>query len=334
MFKKLLFFLFISLLGGTSVFAANRSTVFYTYTDNLYSNYGRLLTTDSVQFAINIHGTSNASLNYRACNGFTYTYGVYWSEYFAWMVIPKKVSANGYTIYLDIQYRGNWSIDSEDNDNYYLVHGFGWDQPTAGGGVVCPQYGDTRPLSWTFGSVTLNAYLPVDLPKGSYSFPVKFLRGIQRNNFDYLGGRYKIPSSQMKSIPFNSVYNLSMDITGGCYPSSQVLDINHGNIAINQASGNIASQKVSVYCDVPATINVSLMPNTPGNYSNVGTSVGLGNGWDSIVSLDGIERNRETLRWNRAGSKTITVGSRLYGESGKIKPGNLSGSMTMVFSIR
>ncbi|EFN7413600.1 adhesin, partial [Escherichia coli] len=55
--------------------------------------------------------------------------------------------------------------------------------------------------------------------------------------------------------------------------------------------------------------------------------------WDSIISLDGVEQSEEILRWYTAGSKTVKIESRLYGEEGKRKPGELSGSMTMVLSF-
>ncbi|EFJ3312422.1 fimbrial protein [Escherichia coli] len=313
--------------------AANQSTMFYGFNDTLYVNQGNIRAVDVPQFEVPL-SSGNTSLIYQNCNGFTYTHGVYWSEFFAWMVIPKHVNdANGFNIFLTLQYRGNWSLDAEDNDNYYLVQGFGWDQSTAGGGTVCFPIGDRRYLSWTFGNVTLNAHLPVDLPKGQYNFPIKILRGIQRNNYDYLGGRYKIPSSVMKGIPFGSTVNLSFYNTGGCRPSAQMLEINHGSLSIDRANNNYASQTFSIYCDVPTSVKLSLFSNTQPAYNNQGFSVGLGNGWDSVISLDGVERNEETLHWNTAGARTVTVGSRLYGEVGKITPGILSGSMTMVMRL-
>ncbi|EJY1967300.1 fimbrial protein [Escherichia coli] len=330
MLKTVIFLIAISCCGYA---VASQSTVFYTFNDSLNSARGRIYTTGSVSAGIGLIGTSNATLSYRECNGFTWSHGLFWSEYFAWMVIPKKITYNGFTIYLDIQSKERWSLDSEDNDNFYLTQGYSWDQVNTSGNT-CRPIGEKASLSWLFGGVTLNVYLPGDIPLGNYTIPIKFLRGIQRNNFDYIGGRHKIPSYIMKNFPFQSTYNFHIDNIGGCRPSVQSLDIEHGSLSINDANGHVVTKSLSVYCDIPASINVSLLPNTPGNYSYAGTSVGLGNGWDSIVSLDGVERNRETLRWNSAGSKTITVGSRLYGESGKIKPGNLSGSMTMVLSIR
>ncbi|EII3552439.1 PapG carbohydrate binding domain-containing protein [Escherichia coli] len=325
---------FLLVFNCNYVFSAYRSTVFYTFDDNLYTSRGNLVVTDSIQPAININGTSTSTLTYRECNGFTYSHGLYWSEYFAWLVIPKTVVFNGYHVFIDIYNRGRWSLDSQDNENYYLTQGYIWDQVHGGGATVCGQIGNTLNTSWSFGPVVLNVYLPPDIPKGSNTITVPFLRGIQQNNFDYLGGRHKIPSGLMKTFPFKSKFNIQFNNVGGCRPSVQSLDIEHGNVNINNANGHQADKSISVYCDVPARINFSLLPNTPGTYSYLGTSVGLGNGWDSIVSLDGVERDKETITWSSAGSKTITVGSRLYGESGRIKPGSLSGSMTMVLSIR
>ncbi|EMV0122666.1 fimbrial protein [Escherichia coli] len=330
MLKKVIFLIAMSGCGSA---VADRSTVFYTFNDTLNSPNGRIYSTVGVPVPINISGTSNASLTYRECNGFTWSHGLFWSEFFAWMVIPKTTVYNGHIIYLDIQSRGRWSLDSEDNDNYYLTQGYAWDEVHIAGNTCMPS-GDSPSLSWTFGGVTMNAYLPADMPLGMHTIPIKFLRGIQRNNFTYIGGRYKIPSSRMKTFTFRSVSNLNFEIVGGCRPSVQSLDIEHGSLSIDNANGHMAHKSLSVYCDIPASINIYLLPNTPGNYSSTGTNVGLGNGWDSIVSLDGVERDKENIRWSSAGSKTITVGSRLYGEAGKIKPGNLSGSMTMVFSIR
>ena len=94
-----------------------------------------------------------------------------------------------------------------------------------------------------------------------------------------------------------------------------------------QCSGSLSSQ-------------IKHSPGNPGRfnypqpaYNNQGVAVGLGNGWDSIIYLDGVKRNEETLRWNTAGSRTVTVGSKLYGEAGKITSGALSGSMTMIMHL-
>jgi adhesin PapG len=328
-------FLFLSLSGCNDALAANRSVMFYSFNDNLNGSQGSVRPTDYLQFGVNVpQGNSNATLNYADCNGFTWTHGVYWSEYLAWLVIPKNVFYHGYNIYLELQYRGSWSKDAEDNDNYYLVQGFGWDQATAGGGPVCFNIGERRLLSWTFGNVVVNARLPADLPKGHYSFPVKFLRGIQRNNYDYLLGRYKIPSSLMKTFSFNSTFNLSFDSVGGCRPSAQSLDINHGNLPINSANNNYMSQALSVYCDVPTNIRFLLLSNTvPIYHHNHKFAVGLGRGWDSIVSVNGVETGDTTIRWNRAGTQNLNIGSLLYGEPSKIQPGGLSGSATLLMML-
>ncbi|HIC1190634.1 TPA: PapG chaperone-binding domain-containing protein, partial [Escherichia coli] len=62
-------------------------------------------------------------------------------------------------------------------------------------------------------------------------------------------------------------------------------------------------------------------------------SVGLGHGWDSIVSVNGVDTGETTMRWYKAGTQNLTIGSRLYGESSKIQPGVLSGSATLLMIL-
>lgn len=327
-------FLFLSLSGCNDALAANQSTMFYSFNDNIYRPQLSVKVTDIVQFIVDINSASStATLSYVACNGFTWTHGLYWSEYFAWLVVPKHVSYNGYNIYLELQSKGGFSLDAEDNDNYYLTKGFAWDEANTSG-QTCFNIGEKRSLAWSFGGVTLNARLPVGLPKGDYTFPVKFLRGIQRNNYDYIGGRYKIPSSLMKTFPFNGTLNFSIKNTGGCRPSAQSLEINHGDLSINSANNHYAAQTLSVSCDVPTNIRFFLLSNTTPAYSHGQQfSVGLGHGWDSIVSVNGVDKGETTMRWYSAGTQNLTIGSRLYGESSKIQPGVLSGSATLLMIL-
>ncbi|MCC7799046.1 P fimbria tip G-adhesin PapG-III, partial [Escherichia coli] len=92
-------FLFLSLSGCNDALAANQSTMFYSFNDNIYRPQLSVKVTDIVQFIVDINSASStATLSYVACNGFTWTHGLYWSEYFAWLVVPKHVSYNGYNI--------------------------------------------------------------------------------------------------------------------------------------------------------------------------------------------------------------------------------------------
>nr|WP_289708720.1 PapG carbohydrate binding domain-containing protein [Escherichia coli] len=82
-------FLFLSLSGCNDALAANQSTMFYSFNDNIYRPQLSVKVTDIVQFIVDINSASStATLSYVACNGFTWTHGLYWSEYFAWLVVP------------------------------------------------------------------------------------------------------------------------------------------------------------------------------------------------------------------------------------------------------
>ncbi|HEN1067895.1 TPA: fimbrial protein, partial [Escherichia coli] len=81
-------------------------------------------------------------------------------------------------------------------------------------------------------------------------------------------------------------------------------------------------------------IRFMLLRNTTPTYSHGKKfSVGLGHGWDSIVSVNGVDTGETTMRWYKAGTQNLTIGSRLYGESSKIQPGVLSGSATLLMIL-
>ncbi|MEN1494296.1 PapG carbohydrate binding domain-containing protein, partial [Pseudomonas aeruginosa] len=102
-------FLFLSLSGCNDALAS-QSTMFYSFNDNIYRPRLSVKVTDIVQFIVDINSASStATLSYVACNGFTWTHGLYWSEYFAWLVVPKHGSYNGYNISLELQSRGGFS---------------------------------------------------------------------------------------------------------------------------------------------------------------------------------------------------------------------------------
>lgn len=44
--------------------------------------------------------------------------------------------------------------------------------------------------------------------------------------------------------------------------------------------------------------------------------------------------NNINLKWSEAGTKIIKVGSKLYGSPDKVSAGNISGSLTMIMTIK
>ncbi|EFU9607180.1 P fimbria tip G-adhesin PapG-I [Escherichia coli] len=327
-------FLFLSLSGGNDALAGWHNVMFYAFNDYLTTNAGNVKVIDQPQLYIPWN-TGSATATYYSCSGPEFASGVYFQEYLAWMVVPKHVYTNeGFNIFLDVQSKYGWSMENEnDKDFYFFINGYEWDTWTNNGARICFYPGNMKQLNNKFNDLVFRVLLPVDLPKGHYNFPVRYIRGIQHHYYDLWQDHYKMPYDQIKQLPATNTLMLSFDNVGGCQPSTQVLNIDHGSIVIDRANGNIASQTLSIYCDVPVSVKISLLRNTPPIYNNNKFSVGLGNGWDSIISLDGVEQSEEILRWYTAGSKTVKIESRLYGEEGKRKPGELSGSMTMVLSF-
>ncbi|HFM4314306.1 TPA: PapG chaperone-binding domain-containing protein, partial [Escherichia coli] len=76
-------------------------------------------------------------------------------------------------------------------------------------------------------------------------------------------------------------------------------------------------------------------PKTP-NYNNSHFSVNLGNGWDSVISLDGYSYDEANLqnKYVTQSGRTIKIGSKLYGDVSKVKPGGINGSLVMTFDFQ
>ncbi|HEC4937521.1 TPA: P fimbria tip G-adhesin PapG-II, partial [Escherichia coli] len=199
---------------------------------------------------------------------------------------------------------------------------------------LCQKPGETTRLTEKFDDIIFKVALPADLPLGDYSVTIPYTSGIQRHFASYLGARFKIPYNVAKTLPRENEMLFLFKNIGGCRPSAQSLEIKHGDLSINSANNHYAAQTLSVSCDVPANIRFMLLRNTTPTYSHGKKfSVGLGHGWDSIVSVNGVDTGETTMRWYKAGTQNLTIGSRLYGESSKIQPGVLSGSATLLMIL-
>lgn len=312
--------------------AALRSTLFYRFDDTLNITIPYNVKGGSrVDIYMNGLSAGNARLVYQDCGGFDYSHGIYWSEYFTVAAIPASINIEGNIIPIIVQSFPNMTLLGKDDNYIYYINGFSWDSPN-GSGVVCPQYNDTLYDGWGIGRPEIYFYAPANIKKKHYDISLPFFRGVQRSNYDYIGGRYKPQISYLKTIT-PSKMNIAFNSDGGCNSLSGTYEINHKNISIANALNNYAETSVSLSCDFAANVSIRLVSNTSSDNSISDFNVKLGNGWDSIISLDGKNTNNMNLKWNGAGTKTIKLGSKLYGSPDKISAGNISGSLTMIITI-
>ncbi len=331
-FPALLFSLCVS--GESSAW---NNIVFYSLGDvNSYQG-GNVVITQRPQF-ITSWRPGIATVTWNQCNGPEFADGswAYYREYIAWVVFPKKVmTKNGYPLFIEVHNNGSWSEENTgDNDSYFFLKGYKWDERAFDTANLCQKPGETIRLTEKFDDIIFKVALPADLPLGDYSVTIPYTSGIQRHFASYLGARFKIPYNVAKTLPRENEMLFLFKNIGGCRPSAQSLEIKHGDLSINSANNHYAAQTLSVSCDVPANIRFMLLRNTTPTYSHGKKfSVGLGHGWDSIVSVNGVDTGETTMRWYKAGTQNLTIGSRLYGESSKIQPGVLSGSATLLMIL-
>lgn len=335
--KWLSVFLFLSLSGCHNAFAW-RNMVFYSLSSNARDTIPDMTILDTREFTVPWQA-GTGTVTYRDCQTSMYVGTPHYHEYLAWMIINKtaKTTDGRYIITLDASTGSSGQFSREhsgDQNKFFFVNGYKWDVNVSSGNV-CADTGHTFGIHDVFTGPRLSFKLPATLPKGRYELEVKYAMGIEYNYYNTYQERNKIPYAQAKALPETGTLILAVNNTGTCTPSAQALEIAHGSLAIDKAAGHFASKAFSITCDVPTKLKLKLINNgrSP-EYSRQNFSVGLGNGWDSIIYLNNLEQGEMELNFPVAGShQTVTIGSKLYGEKNKIKGGKLEGAMTMEISL-
>ncbi|HFM3731320.1 TPA: P fimbria tip G-adhesin PapG-II, partial [Escherichia coli] len=169
-FPALLFSLCVS--GESSAW---NNIVFYSLGDvNSYQG-GNVVITQRPQF-ITSWRPGIATVTWNQCNGPEFADGswAYYREYIAWVVFPKKVmTQNGYPLFIEVHNKGSWSEENTgDNDSYFFLKGYKWDERAFDAGNLCQKPGETTRLTEKFDDIIFKVALPADLPLGDYSVKI------------------------------------------------------------------------------------------------------------------------------------------------------------------
>lgn len=285
---------------------------------------------------LNIQNATRIDRTYVDCNGqITAGYGSYYYH----IGLPRRVSVGGK--WLDVSLGGKWRNDNNDsNFNYYTSNSMGG-------------YGTNKPCellqktdSTSAPEVAIAIIIPQVFLDGTYRIVVPVVLGEGSNYWDWPQNAYDYRLDALKSGGIASavkthISRIIIDVhitAGGCTSDNSTYEINHGSLSIDSAKGHYAKTQINITCASPVTATFTLVSNSAPAYNLAYPTVGLGNGWDSIMNIgsSGSAQGNysNTATWYNATRKfNLEVGSVLYGEEGKVKPGNLSGSMTLLMSI-
>ncbi|HEI2860222.1 TPA: adhesin [Escherichia coli] len=293
-------------------------------------------------------GGDGTVLGVPECNGVQWIN--YYTAYFHRIGIPKTINVGGHWVELYVN-APSYQIDTATYDYYYYKSynnnggkGFWYS------GKACWNAGETTSVnSFAPGvppKVTVSFRIPPDLPDGvtHIVIPVKYGKNVnfttQLIDWSHAGDSMNAHTS-IDSVDAGTYFLLyTRDIVNKarCSFDKSTYEIDHKNVNMSNALKNnvMAEASIKLTCTVPTDVKIKLSTPKPSNYSNGYFSVDLGNGWDSVISLDNSyydKSNPQSMYVTQSG-RTIKIGSKLYGEASKVKPGSINGSLVMTFDFQ
>ncbi|WP_096980508.1 PapG chaperone-binding domain-containing protein [Escherichia coli] len=286
------------------------------------------------------------------CNG---QYGIaYYTAYFHRVGIPDRIQVGSKWADVEVDAPGFVrEVNSPDSYTYFY-----WNEENGGAGFwyngsSCWNVGEVvnvNQFAPGFPSrvVTLTIKIPADLPDGisemripvKYGKNVNFLRDIwdwNNHRKDLMSLNTTIASPSTKDTYL--LYSTEIRNHARCSFDKPSYEINHKDVSLNDALVNniIAGVNVNLSCTAPTEVEIKLSTDKFSNYNhNNNFSVNLGNGWDSLISLDGNPydiNNHEYMSVSQTGRK-IKIESKLYGEAPRVTPGAINGSLVMTFNFK
>ncbi len=274
--------------------------------------------------------TGTMIVNYNDCSTTSQT-KVYYKADDRWVYFPKTVNIGGVSVAVD--------VDTLPSGFSRLTYGNDYTLLKLTGSVrshfelgACSAIGKTYPINYTYPSFSVTLDVSA-LPSGNFSgsIPMRLAYaeywGVRSTDITKFSDDLAFQYTMVKEIPY------SINITNKCSVSPTEISLNHGRLSANTAEGHSVSRNVSITCDAPASLKVSVLSrSTPRTLYSDGVGVGLGNGWDSVLQigdsgLSDYSLTDKTISVS-GGSISMPVISTLK-KNGAVSAGDISGSMVV-----
>lgn len=178
--------------------------------------------------------------------------------------------------------------------------------------------------------ITVKIKIPNGMPTGVYNISIPARVGLYHQGYNY-GSPATLSYSEILSALKQVDVNMKLTVRNACTYDVPSLHLDHGYKNLGDAPGNKVTKDITVTCTGPTNVRLSLTSlSTPSSNVAGEYRAGLGNGWDSRLSING-QSSELTDYFTHAGSKTYTVGSELIKGSNS-RAGGLSGSAILVIS--
>ncbi|EPB6544807.1 PapG chaperone-binding domain-containing protein [Escherichia coli] len=311
--------------------------------DILNTQSGQLI---SVPVRLQALGGTGTVLGTPECNGVSWIN--YYTAYFHRIGVPKTINVGG--VWVPVQVEAPFYQRDTDASNYYYLksynnnggHGFWYS------GKACWYTGETANVNafapGTPPDITLHFRIPPNLPDGltRLVIPVKYGKNVNFTttlaDWWHAGDSMNAHSTIDADNTHFLQYTRDIINKARCSFDKDVYNIDHGNVNIEHAlSGkSIASINVKVNCTTPTDIKIKLSTSVSPNYQHNQFAVNIGNGWDSVISINSFAHNNiapQNIYVTQSG-RIINIASTIYGESSHVRAGSINGSMVMTFDFQ
>jgi len=329
---------FIILSSFFSFFAHADRTYFH-----LWQSTGT--TTGALDYTGNAFGIINTTLTNVATGTMSVAYSICsnpgqdgatnYSASDTWIFIPTSINVGGVSIPMTVSVPPGYVNSGVINGFNVIVR-----RGTVGAGYSwrsCWAPGHSYPLNIRYPDITLtlnvsglsigtfNGTIPV-----RYSFAEYF--SVNGSEIKKFSDNDAFTYTTLNNIPYR------IEIINKCsLISSSDITIGHGQQSIALANNSVQSAMVTVNCDQPASVSLSLTAMTPPtNRYTDGVGVGLGHGWDSslTVSNSGISDTSSSRIVNvPSGNSNLIVTSTLKATNAA-DAGMLQGSAVLTATIQ
>lgn len=280
--------------------------------------------TDSITGSLLAVNTGSMSIDYRQCSILDVFHP--YQRHIQYLFIGNNVRMGGkeYKLTVD-QPTGGWRLSQYSSEYSALV--------LTSATVHSATEGRCADIGYTLSSNI--QYPPIRVHLETNGLPVGHYEGVIPVRMAVVENYGKTPSdvrTLAESLVFDHTTLLSVPysitISESCTFSATNLNINHGDIRTTNGDGNTASGQLGVNCTKDSSVVLSLTAvTTPHNKYNDGVGVGLGNGWDTSLTIvnTGINDTTPSKTVNLRTTDVLSFRSVLKKTANSV-PGELNGS--------
>lgn len=302
----------------------------------------------SVDIDLSFSGGIGTVLGNPECNGVQWVN--YYTAYFYRIGVPKQISVGGRWVDVYVNASSYQHDDDTLDYTYYKAYnnnngrGFGYS------GKACWYAGESVDVNsfapGVFPKLSISFRIPPDFPDGvsTVYIPLKYGKNVNFTtnliDWSHAGDSMNLRTSIASAGAATHFLLYTRDIVNKarCSFDKQSYEIDHKNVNMDNALTNnvMAETNIKLTCTAPTDVKIKLSTPRPPNYNNHYFSVNLGNGWDSVISLDGSPYDKANLQsmYVTQSGRNIKIGSKLYGVASTVKPGSINGSLVMTFDFQ